>query len=217
MPRTDPRITITLELSRIHNLIFVPHREAWISQLWESRGRYAITASRVIFLGAIILWRGFLKINISCLCTCDCELYLGDGEPRCGGQVAAWKRTLCAGRTAGYGAQMSHAEIHCVPSYNFIEADLRSIVRPVDSRRGVVCVHCARAHVCGGSVRASSPVRSYLQMALGTCSLAQRSRKLGNDVSDRVLFSFITMHKGITQPYLGSALLTSFCYAYRYV
>lgn len=79
------------------------------------------------------------------------------------------------------------------------------------------CACTARAHVCGGSVRASPPVRSYLQMALGTCSLAQRSRKLGNDVSDRVLFSFITMHKGITQPYLGSALLTSFCYAYRYV
>lgn len=76
------------------------------------------------------------------------------------------------------------------------------------------CACTARAHVCGGSVRASPPVRSYLQMALGTCSLAQRSRKLGNDVSDRVLFSFITMHKGITQPYLGSALLTSFCYAY---
>lgn len=43
------------------------------------------------------------------------------------------------------------SDIHCVPSYNFIEADLRSIVRPVDSRRGVVCV---RARMCAWCVLA---------------------------------------------------------------
>lgn len=37
--------------------------------------------------------------------------------------------------------QMPRTVIHCVPSYNFIEADLRSIVHRVDSGR-------ARLHVC---------------------------------------------------------------------
>ncbi|CAH2043792.1 unnamed protein product, partial [Iphiclides podalirius] len=67
--------------------------------------------------------------------------------------------------------QMWHGDIHCVTSYNFIEADLRSIVRPVDSRRGGVCV---RRRMCA-PVRAYQRVATYLQMALGCDQFSRRT------------------------------------------
>lgn len=82
--RTDPRITITQQLSRIHNLIFVPHHEAWISQLRESRRRCANITLNLCRAEATVAGRRFLKINTSCLYTCECRLYLGDGELRGG-------------------------------------------------------------------------------------------------------------------------------------
>lgn len=116
----------------------------------------------------------------------------------------AWKRTLCTRTRAGYASQMSHGDCHCVPSYNFIEADLRSIVRPVDSRRGVVV--CVRASVRRGAVRASTVIVTYLQMALGYDELSslecpsmpdatQRPRKLRPDIPLRSFLHFMHVRR----------------------
>lgn len=70
-----------------------------------------------------------------------------------------------SGLSAVGGGQVMRrrCDIHCVPSYNFIEADLRSIVRP---RWTVEVSVCVRARMCARACRARDAV-TYLQMALG--------------------------------------------------
>lgn len=86
---------------------------------------------------------------------------------------------------------MSHGDIHCVTSYNFIEADLRSIVRPVDSRRGVVCV---RERMCARCVLAR-PSRPTCRWRSDTTSThaTQRPRKVRNVVKTRSFYLYF-MH-----------------------
>ncbi|CAG4952168.1 unnamed protein product [Colias eurytheme] len=90
---------------------------------------------------------------------------------------------------------MSRGDIHCVPSYNFIEADLRSIVRPVDSSGAAWCA-CVCACV-GGACFAGRRNLPADGARIMTISLAtQRRRKLSNDERS---FSFILAFK--TLPY----------------
>lgn len=77
------------------------------------------------------------------------------------GVVLKW--TLCGAGRVGSGLQMWHADIHCVTSYNFIEADLRSIVRAADSL-GV----CARAQP---ACVLRSAAATYLRPATATARM----------------------------------------------
>lgn len=103
---------------------------------------------------------------------------------------------------------MSHGDIHCVTSYNFIEADLRSIVRPVDSRRGVVCV---RERMCARCVLAR-PSRPTCRWRSDTTSThaTQRPRKVRNVVK-LVLFTFILCIEEITGSYLPRTSFVAIC------
>lgn len=94
-----------------------------------------------------MLRQRFLKINTSCLYTCKCRLYLGDRKLR----GVAW--TLFPTRNFAlylvelkvlFLMRVCVVDIHCVPSYNFIGADLRPIVLCGQSLWHRVCA----LHMC---------------------------------------------------------------------
>lgn len=89
----------------------------------------------------------------------------------------ARNQTLCNCPRADYASQTLSGDIHCVTSYNFIEVDLRSIVRPVDSRRGVVWV---RSRMCATCVLSTSSLLTCRwRSIIKTHSLStKRNRKL---------------------------------------
>lgn len=106
----------------------------------------------------------------------------------------AWKWTLCDRPRVDCESQMSWAEPYCVPSYNFIEYDLRSIVQRVDSGGVAVWV---RVRMCVGGACLTGPrnlpadgVRIWPSERGTRCP-----RKLRNVVSTQVLLFHISSRK----------------------